>query len=75
LNRKPLIDGLSEEGLKPEVHVSGDIRLTDVNFAYPSRPDILVCKDYQLNINPGETIALVGPSGCGKVSSYEIFFD
>lgn len=66
IRRKPLIDGLSDQGLKPEQHLSGEIILKDVNFAYPMRPNIMVCRDYQLQVNPGETIALVGPSGCGK---------
>ncbi len=68
VNRKPLIDGLSDEGTKPEGRVSGEVILRDVNFAYPTRTDVVVCKDYQLTIRPGETVALVGPSGCGKVT-------
>jgi ATP-binding cassette subfamily B (MDR/TAP) protein 1 len=44
INRKPLIDGMSEEGERPEEKSKGEIELKDVDFAYPSRPDILVCK-------------------------------
>jgi ABC-type bacteriocin/lantibiotic exporter with double-glycine peptidase domain len=72
VDRKPLIDGLSEEGERPDVRISGLIELKDVIFAYPSRPNIEVCKGYNLKINPGETVALVGASGCGKVSSYSL---
>lgn len=66
INRKPLIDGLSNEGLVPDVKVTGRIELQDVLFAYPSRPNIQVCKNYSLTINAGESVALVGPSGVGK---------
>lgn len=66
IRRKPLIDGLSNEGLVPDVKVTGRIELQDVLFAYPSRPNIQVCKNYSLTINAGESVALVGPSGVGK---------
>ena len=51
------------------MRISGEIIFRDVQFAYPTRPDIMVCKGYQLNINAGDTVALVGASGCGKVSN------
>jgi len=68
IKRKPLIDGFSEEGNIPPASTptKGDITLRNVNFSYPSRPNIKVCVDYNLNIKSGETVALVGPSGCGK---------
>lgn len=66
LKRKPLIDGLSETGFKNTERPQGNIELRDVNFCYPSRPEIQVCKGYSLSINAGETIALCGPSGAGK---------
>jgi ATP-binding cassette subfamily B (MDR/TAP) protein 1 len=67
-----LIDGLSDEGLKPESRATGEIAIKDAVFAYPSRPNLLVCKDYQLEIKAGETVALVGASGCGKVSIFVV---
>jgi len=66
INRKPLIDGFADTGEKPEVKPKGLITLDNVVFSYPTRPDIAVCNGYNLTINPGETVALVGRSGCGK---------
>ena len=66
INRKPLIDGLSEEGEKFEERPEGLVQFQDIVFAYPSRPDIDVCKGYNLTIAPGQSCALVGASGSGK---------
>ena len=66
IDRKPLIDGFSEKGSKPSEKPKGNIEFKDVVFAYPSRPNINVCKGYNLSIKSGETVALVGASGCGK---------
>lgn len=45
----------------------GPVRLENVSFAYPSRPS-LVLNDLDLELLPGETVALVGPSGAGKTT-------
>jgi ATP-binding cassette subfamily B (MDR/TAP) protein 1 len=66
VNRKPLIDGLSDQGLKPTIKTHGAIELNNITFSYPSRPNIVVCKDYSLKIEAGQSVALVGASGCGK---------
>ena len=66
INRKPLIDGFSEEGDKPAGRAKGAVSLQDVVFSYPSRPNILVCDGYNLEIEAGQTVALCGASGAGK---------
>jgi ATP-binding cassette subfamily B (MDR/TAP) protein 1 len=68
IRRKPLIDGLSEAGDRPTTAVKGDIEFKDVHFAYPSRPANMVCKGYNLSLRSGQSTALVGVSGSGKVS-------
>ncbi len=44
----------------------GHIAFKHVGFRYPSRPDSAALSDFSLEIQPGETVALVGPSGAGK---------
>ncbi|XVF49933.1 hypothetical protein PTKIN_Ptkin04bG0056100 [Pterospermum kingtungense] len=46
----------------------GEVELDDVWFAYPSRPSHMVLKGITLKLQPGSKVALVGPSGGGKIS-------
>src|SRR5690606_7784506 len=52
--------------------VQGRITLEEVVFHYPTRPDISALEDVCLTIQPGETIALVGPSGAGKTTVIQL---
>lgn len=50
----------------PFNQLSGEIRFENVTFSYPSRPDQIVLRDFNLTLRPGQTVALVGASGSGK---------
>ena len=52
-------------GAQP-LQVHGDIEYQNVQFRYPTRPDLQVLKDITFHIEAGEKVALVGPSGAGK---------
>ena len=71
------IDNFSEDGERPE-NVVGDISFQDVSFVYPSAPEKVVLKSLNLSAKRGQTVALVGHSGCGKSTTVQMllrFYD
>jgi ATP-binding cassette subfamily B protein len=52
--------------------VQGRIGFRDVSFHYPSRPEVSALEGVTLDIQPGETVALVGPSGAGKTTVVQL---
>ncbi|XP_076620069.1 multi drug resistance 49 isoform X1 [Colletes latitarsis] len=71
LDRTPVIDSLSREGQRLP-SVNGEIEFTNVHFQYPARKDVKVLQGLNLKINHGETVALVGGSGCGKSTCLQL---
>lgn len=63
----PDAPGIANEEFNPE------FEFKDVAFEYPARPDQKIFKGmFNLKGSRNQTIALVGPSGCGKVSKFEV---
>lgn len=76
-DRKPKIDCWSEEGERLTT-VEGHVEFRDVHFRYPTRPEQPVLRGLNLSIKPGQYVALVGASGCGKsttIALLERFYD
>ena len=56
----------------------GELEFRDVSFLYPSRPDASALTGISFKVQPGETVALVGPSGAGKTTIFSLalrFYD
>lgn len=58
--------------------MNSKIRFEGLRFRYPTRPDVEVLQGLTLEVEPGETVALVGASGCGKSTTVQLverFYD
>ncbi|KAI8391124.1 P-loop containing nucleoside triphosphate hydrolase protein [Radiomyces spectabilis] len=77
IDRIPEIDVDSEKGIVPD-SLKGEIEFRNVEFKYPTRPDVPILKNLSLKVSPGMTVAFVGPSGSGKSTSVQLiqrFYD
>lgn len=65
LDEQPEV-AVSTSQTAPDIAIEGYISYRDVHFSYPTRPDIQVLKGLNIEVRPGQKVALVGTSGAGK---------
>ncbi|XP_061186070.1 ATP-dependent translocase ABCB1-like [Saccostrea echinata] len=77
IEQKSKINYEVNEGKKLD-EMEGTISLKNVHFRYPARPDIPILRGVNLEVQRGQTVALVGSSGCGKSTIIQLvqrFYD
>ncbi|XP_027446304.1 bile salt export pump isoform X3 [Zalophus californianus] len=77
IDRKPIIDCMSEEGYKLD-RIKGEIEFHNVTFHYPSRPEVKILDNLSMVVKSGEMTAVVGSSGSGKSTALQLiqrFYD
>ena len=79
-----IADASSRRSARPSIRCrcpclrAGTVSFDDVTFHYPSRPDTAALDDFSLRVTAGEKVALVGPSGAGKTTVFQLllrFYD
>jgi ATP-binding cassette subfamily B protein len=68
-----IVSPAKPQPLPPRAVAGAALSLNDVTFSYPSRPGTEALGNLSLEIQAGETIAIVGPSGAGKTTLFQLF--
>lgn len=77
IEEEPVITKSYETGTKID-KMKGNIEFRTVDFSYPARKQVKVLQNFNLKISAGQTVALVGSSGCGKSTIIQLvqrFYD
>ncbi|WP_394526781.1 ABC transporter ATP-binding protein [Lacrimispora sp. JR3] len=59
---------MDQAGAEDLQEIKGEVVFENVSFAYSDEPDRLILNNVSFSVKPGETIALVGPTGAGKTT-------
>ena len=71
LSEKPAI-AAPDHPIALPIPPKGKVEFDNVQFAYPTRPTMSALKGMNLTVNPGERVAIVGPSGAGKTTVFSL---
>ncbi|XP_073533933.1 ATP-dependent translocase ABCB1-like isoform X2 [Phyllobates terribilis] len=77
LDRKPPIASDSDEEELLD-QMEGNIEFKNIQFIYPTRPNVHILQEFNIKVSKGQTLALVGSSGCGKSTVIQLlqrFYD
>ena len=72
LHAEPAIKSPTDPLVAPVSPAGSAISFDAVDFHYPSRPGTPALRDFSLQVSPGETVALVGASGAGKSTVFQL---
>ncbi|XP_031626047.1 multidrug resistance protein homolog 65 [Contarinia nasturtii] len=78
IDRSSKIDSMSSDGKVPNSGIHGNIAFKNIQFSYPSRPDVQILRGLDFEIEAGQSVALVGDSGNGKSTCLQLlqrFYD